>query len=37
MESYISEHTDALFSHGMCADCAKKMYPNYYKENKDGE
>lgn len=32
MESYISSHTDALFSHGLCQECAKKMYPEYYKE-----
>src|SRR5258706_9250787 len=24
LESYISEHTDALFSHGICPPCAKK-------------
>lgn len=31
MEAYISEHTDAEFSHGLCAECAKKLYPKYYK------
>ena len=27
MEGYIQQHSDAQFSHGMCPDCAKKMYP----------
>jgi K+-sensing histidine kinase KdpD len=26
MEAYISEHSDARFSHGMCPDCARKWY-----------
>jgi HAMP domain-containing protein len=29
LEAYISEHTNAEFSHGICAECAKKFYPNY--------
>lgn len=32
LEAYIHDHTDAKFSHGLCADCAKKLYPKYYKE-----
>lgn len=35
MEAYISEHTDAEFSHGLCKECAKKMYPEYYKDDKN--
>jgi GAF domain-containing protein len=27
IESYISEHSDVLFSHGLCPDCAKRLYP----------
>ncbi len=27
MEAYISEHSEAEFSHGLCSDCAKKYYP----------
>jgi GAF domain-containing protein len=32
VETYISKHTDVLFSHSLCPDCAKKLYPNvdYY-------
>jgi len=29
LEGYISKHTNAQFSHGMCAECAKKLYPGY--------
>ena len=32
LEVYISEHTNADFSHGICPDCAKKLYPKHYKE-----
>ncbi len=28
VESYISDHTEVLFSHSLCPDCAKKLYPN---------
>jgi ABC-type amino acid transport substrate-binding protein len=31
LESYISEHTGSEFSHGLCTECAKIMYPQYYK------
>ena len=27
IETYISEHTDVLFSHGLCPDCAQRLYP----------
>ena len=32
IEVYIVEHSDAEFSHGLCPDCAKKLYPEYYFE-----
>ena len=28
IESYIHEHSDADFSHGICPECAKKLYPD---------
>lgn len=28
IESYILKHTDAVFSHGICPDCFKKLYPD---------
>ena len=27
IEHYISEHSDAVFSHGICPSCAQKLYP----------
>ena len=33
VESYVSARTDADFSHGICPDCAKKLYPDYYDES----
>jgi YesN/AraC family two-component response regulator len=30
IEIYISEHSDALFTHGLCDECTKTMYPQYY-------
>ncbi|MGD0592024.1 MAG: PAS domain-containing protein, partial [Bacteroidota bacterium] len=29
IESYIQDRSDAKFSHSICPDCAKKLYPNY--------
>jgi len=30
IESYIKEHSDADFSHGICPECAEKLYPDLY-------
>lgn len=35
LEAYISEHTDAKLTHGLCPDCAKKMYPDYMNGKDD--
>jgi PAS domain S-box-containing protein len=32
VEEYIQDRTDAKFSHSICPDCAKKLYPDFYKE-----
>jgi YesN/AraC family two-component response regulator len=32
LEAYISEHSDAEFSHGICPECAIKIYPNFLKK-----
>ena len=32
MESYIRDHSEAQFSHGICPECAKKLYPDIYEE-----
>ncbi len=31
VESYISKHSAAEFSHGLCDDCMKKLYPEQYE------
>ena len=30
IESYISRHSEVRFSHSICPDCAKKIYPELY-------
>jgi DNA-binding NtrC family response regulator len=30
IESYISQHAEVEFTHGICPDCAKKLYPELY-------
>ena len=32
LESYISEHSDAQFSHGLCPECLKEHYPEFVKK-----
>lgn len=32
LETYLSEHTEAEFSHGICPDCAKKIYAELEEE-----
>jgi DNA-binding NtrC family response regulator len=34
IEVYVREHSDANFSHSICPECAKKHYPNLYRELK---
>lgn len=29
IETYVSEHSEAVFSHSICPDCAKEHYPEY--------
>ena len=29
IESYIKQHSEAEFSHGICPECMKKLYPEY--------
>ena len=37
IESYIRDHTEAEFSHGICPDCAKKLYQdlNLYNDKEN--
>jgi PAS domain-containing protein len=32
MESYIQKHSEAQFSHGICPECTKKLYPDIYDD-----
>jgi len=35
LEIYIKDHSEAEFSHGLCPQCAEKLYPDYYKPKKN--
>jgi PAS domain S-box-containing protein len=32
IEAYIRDHTEVEFSHDLCPECAKKLYPEFYEE-----
>ena len=32
IEEYISDHSEAEFTHGMCPECIKNHYPGYYDD-----
>ena len=33
LESYIADHSEAVFSHGICEKCLEKHHPNFYKKH----
>ncbi len=35
VEEYLTRHTNAEFSHGLCKECSKKLYPQFDKEYKE--
>ena len=35
IETYIQAHSEATFSHGLCPDCAAKLYPGLFPDGKD--
>jgi hypothetical protein len=35
LETYLSRHSTAAFSHGICPECAKKLYPDYVESSPD--
>jgi hypothetical protein len=37
IETYISQHSEAEFSHSICPDCARRLYPDFYDKMKAGE
>ena len=32
IETYIRSHSEVEFSHGICPECAKKLYPEFYEK-----
>lgn len=34
VEAYMARHWDAKFTHGICPDCAKQLYPEQFQEKK---
>lgn len=32
VDQYVSKHTEAKFSHSICPDCTKTLYPDYYQK-----
>lgn len=32
VEKYVSEHSEAQFTHGICPECLKKLYPEFAQE-----
>ena len=32
LESYIQAHSEAKFTHGLCPECSRKLYPDYYHQ-----
>lgn len=31
VEVFVKEHSEASFSHGICPDCTRELYPRFYK------
>jgi hypothetical protein len=31
LEKFITENSEAQFSHGICPECARKFYPEFYE------
>jgi len=32
VETYIEQHSNAQFTHGLCPECARRLYPEIYKK-----
>jgi membrane-bound ClpP family serine protease len=37
MEAYIRDHSEANFSHSICPECAKRLYPEFHKDPDPGK
>ncbi|MBF0526892.1 MAG: PAS domain S-box protein [Deltaproteobacteria bacterium] len=31
LESFLGKHSEVVFTHSVCPECAQKLYPNFYK------
>jgi DNA-binding FadR family transcriptional regulator len=36
IEDYIANHSEADFTHGICPDCARQLYPELYANRDEG-
>ena len=36
IEDYVDEHSEVTFTHGICPECARELYPDFYEEE-DGD
>ena len=36
LEAYVGDHSEALFSHGFCPECAEKYYSEFIHHDKTG-
>ncbi len=36
LEAYIQKHSEAEFSHGICDECAKQLYPEFFRDDEIG-
>jgi hypothetical protein len=34
IEEYITDRSDADFTHGMCPDCMRKLYPKHFSQDR---
>jgi hypothetical protein len=32
VEKYLSDRTEARFTHGICPECAKELYPDIFEK-----
>jgi hypothetical protein len=37
VEVYVRDHTEAQFSHGICPECMKKLYPEFAQADDGNE
>jgi hypothetical protein len=35
VEDYLESHSEAEFTHGLCPDCSRRLYPQLYEEGQE--